>query len=92
MVKLVSSLTEQMRDTSSLWIPPIYRRLVSFDKRDRDMSERCLLKIMSLIFPPPFTLSEVTYDINSLLLSINLISFFFFFFMFQIQSHTYSSS
>ncbi|XP_057768027.1 uncharacterized protein LOC130988248 [Salvia miltiorrhiza] len=58
-VKLVSSLTEQMRGTSSLWTPPIYRRLVSLDKRDRDMSERCLLKIMSSIFPPPVTLSKV---------------------------------
>lgn len=57
-MKLVSSLTERMRDTSSLWIPPIYRRLVSLDKRDRDMSERCLLKIMLLILPPPVTLSK----------------------------------
>ncbi|KAL1563425.1 hypothetical protein AAHA92_05893 [Salvia divinorum] len=57
-VKLVSSLTEQMRETSSLWIPPIYRRLVSLDKRDRDMSERCLLKIVPLIFPPPVSLSK----------------------------------
>ncbi|KAH6824490.1 hypothetical protein C2S53_002900 [Perilla frutescens var. hirtella] len=68
--KLVSSLTERMRDTSSLWIPPIYRRLVSLDKRDRDMSERCLLKIMPLIFPPPVTLSKtLAMDMKKKLLS-----------------------
>lgn len=65
-MKLACSLTEQMRDMSSLWIPPIYRRLVSFDKRDRDMSERCLLKIMPLICPPPVTLSKVPFVINFL--------------------------
>ncbi|KAI3446880.1 hypothetical protein Pfo_003545 [Paulownia fortunei] len=58
-VKLACSLTEQMRNMSSLWTPPIYRRLVSVDKIDRDMSERCLLKIMPLICPPPVTLSKV---------------------------------
>ncbi|KAG8367439.1 hypothetical protein BUALT_Bualt16G0072300 [Buddleja alternifolia] len=57
-VKLASSLTGQMRHMSSVWTPPIYRRLVSVDKRDRDMSERCLLKIMPLICPPPVTLSK----------------------------------
>ncbi|KAL3655844.1 hypothetical protein CASFOL_000240 [Castilleja foliolosa] len=57
-VKLTSSLTEQMRNMSSVWTPPIYRRLVSVHKRDRDMSERCLLKIMPLICPPPITLSK----------------------------------
>ncbi|KAK6151725.1 hypothetical protein DH2020_014360 [Rehmannia glutinosa] len=57
-VKLTCSLTEQMRNMSSLWAPPIYRRLVSVNKRDRDMSERCLLKIMPVICPPPITLSK----------------------------------
>ncbi|KAL3824518.1 hypothetical protein ACJIZ3_020547 [Penstemon smallii] len=57
-VKLTSSLPEQMKNMSSVWTPPIYRRLVSADKRDRDMSERCLLKIMPIIDPPPATLSK----------------------------------
>ncbi|PIN01230.1 hypothetical protein CDL12_26267 [Handroanthus impetiginosus] len=57
-VKLAGSLTDQMRNVSSLWTPPIYRRLVSVDKRDRDMSERCLLKIMPFICPLPVTLSK----------------------------------
>ncbi|GER26290.1 telomere-associated protein RIF1 [Striga asiatica] len=58
-VKLACSLTEQMKDVSSLWAPPIYRRLVSMNKMDRDMSERCLLKIVPLICPPPISLSKV---------------------------------
>ncbi|KAL8497864.1 hypothetical protein ACS0TY_021276 [Phlomoides rotata] len=57
-VKLASSLTERMRESSSLWIPPIYRRLVSLDKRDRDLSERYLLRIMPLICPLPVSLSK----------------------------------
>ncbi|KAA8522989.1 hypothetical protein F0562_009412 [Nyssa sinensis] len=44
-MKLATQLSEKMRDTSNIWAPPIYRRLVSIDKRERDMSERCLLKI-----------------------------------------------
>ncbi|XP_073044100.1 uncharacterized protein [Primulina eburnea] len=57
-VKLTSSLTKEMRSISSVWMPPIYRRLVSVDKRDRDMSERCLLKIKPIICPPPVILSK----------------------------------
>ncbi|KAL6548575.1 hypothetical protein OROGR_008996 [Orobanche gracilis] len=57
-VKLACLLTEKMRTMSSLWSPPIYRRLISVNKIDRDMSERCLLKIMPIICPPPFTLSK----------------------------------
>ncbi|GFQ00452.1 hypothetical protein PHJA_002189200 [Phtheirospermum japonicum] len=68
-VKLTCSLTEQMRNMSSLWTPPIYRRLVSLHKRDRDMSERCLLKIMPLICPPPIILSKaLATDLNKKLL------------------------
>lgn len=58
-VKLASLLNENMRDLSHIWAPPIYRRLLSFDKRERDMSERCLLKIRSTIIPPPLNLSKV---------------------------------
>ncbi|KAL9151281.1 hypothetical protein ABFS82_11G042800 [Erythranthe guttata] len=56
--KLACTLTEHMRSMASLWTPPIYRRLVSLDKRDRDISERCLLKIMPIIRPPPITLAK----------------------------------
>ncbi|KAL7134649.1 hypothetical protein ABFS83_11G041200 [Erythranthe nasuta] len=56
--KLACTLTEQMRSMASLWTPPIYRRLVSLDKRDRDISERCLLKIMPIIRPSPITLAK----------------------------------
>lgn len=58
-MKLTSSLAEKMKEMSNVWAPPIYRRLVSVDKRDRDMSERCLLKIRSIISPPPLSLCKV---------------------------------
>ncbi|XP_076906258.1 uncharacterized protein LOC143562310 [Bidens hawaiensis] len=58
-MKLETQVNEKMRETSSLWAPPIYRRLVSADKRERDMSERCLQKIKSLLCPPPDALSKV---------------------------------
>ncbi|KAK7860441.1 telomere-associated protein rif1 [Quercus suber] len=32
-IKLASNLSERMRDSSHLWAPPIYRRLLSFDKK-----------------------------------------------------------
>ncbi|XP_015894129.1 uncharacterized protein LOC107428164 isoform X1 [Ziziphus jujuba] len=57
-MKLAVQLDEKMRDMSHVWVPPIYRRLLSFDKKERDMSERCLLKIKSLILPPPLKLSK----------------------------------
>ncbi|PQM40985.1 hypothetical protein Pyn_24569 [Prunus yedoensis var. nudiflora] len=57
-MKLASLLSESMRELSHIWAPPIYRRLLSFDKRERDMSERCLLKIKSTILPPPLNLSK----------------------------------
>lgn len=58
-MKLASLLSESMRELSHIWAPPIYRRLLSLDKRERDMSERCLLKIKSTILPPPLNLSKV---------------------------------
>ncbi|XP_073289680.1 uncharacterized protein [Primulina huaijiensis] len=69
-VKLTSSLAKEMRSISSVWMPPIYRRLVSVDKRDRDISERCLLKIKPIICPPPVILSKaLVLDLNKKLLS-----------------------
>lgn len=57
--KLSTQLSEMMRDASNMWAPPIYRRLVSIDKREKDMAQRCLLKIRSTICPPPSALSKV---------------------------------
>ncbi|KAI3790296.1 hypothetical protein L2E82_03241 [Cichorium intybus] len=69
-MKLVTQLSEKMRETSHLWTPPIYRRLVSTDKREKDMSERCLLKIKSTICPPLTPLSKaVIVDVKRKLLS-----------------------
>ncbi|KAL6974136.1 hypothetical protein U1Q18_028319 [Sarracenia purpurea var. burkii] len=68
-MKLATQLNEEMRDTSNIWVPPIYRRLVSTDKKSRDMSERCLLKIRSTICPPSLTLSKaIVIDMKGKLL------------------------
>jgi len=48
-----------MKGSSHVWAPPIYRRLLSTDKRERDASERCLLKIRSTVIPPSLDLSKV---------------------------------
>lgn len=48
-----------MKEMACIWVPPIYKRLVSVDKKERDMSERCMIKIESIIFPPALTLSKV---------------------------------
>ncbi|CAK9141237.1 unnamed protein product [Ilex paraguariensis] len=57
-MKLATQIGEKMRDLSNIWVPPVYRRLVSINKRERDMSERCLLKIRSTICPPTLILSK----------------------------------
>ncbi|KAK4573584.1 hypothetical protein RGQ29_031509 [Quercus rubra] len=47
-----------------------YRRLLSFDKKERDMSERCLSKIKSIILPPTLVLSKVLVkDMKQILLT-----------------------
>ncbi|RDX89609.1 Telomere-associated protein RIF1, partial [Mucuna pruriens] len=58
-MKLSGQLSEQMKGSSHIWAPPIYRRLLSIDKRERDASERCLLKIRSTVIPPSLDLSKV---------------------------------
>ncbi|GMI84263.1 hypothetical protein HRI_002095600 [Hibiscus trionum] len=60
--KLTAQMSEMMRESSHLWAPPIYRRLLSIDKRERDMSERCLLKIRSTILPAPISLSKAIIE------------------------------
>ncbi|OMO81230.1 Armadillo-type [Corchorus capsularis] len=68
--KLAAQLTEKMRQSSHLWVPPIYRRLLSVDKRERNMSERCLLKIRSNILPPSVSLSKaIIQDMKQKLLA-----------------------
>lgn len=56
---MASRFCQKMRNTSDIWVPPIYRRLVSIDKKERDMAERCLLKTKPIICPPALTLSKV---------------------------------
>ncbi|XP_027368788.1 uncharacterized protein LOC113874773 [Abrus precatorius] len=58
-MNLCGQLSKQMRDSSHIWAPPIYRRLLNTDKRERDASERCLLKIISTVIPPSLDLSKV---------------------------------
>ncbi|KAE8677166.1 hypothetical protein F3Y22_tig00111542pilonHSYRG00073 [Hibiscus syriacus] len=60
--KLTAQMSEMMRESAHLWAPPIYRRLLSIDKRERDMSERCLLKIKSTILPAPISLSKAIIE------------------------------
>ncbi|MED6168060.1 hypothetical protein PIB30_008410 [Stylosanthes scabra] len=69
-MKLCGQLSKQMRDSSHIWAPPIYRRLLSTDKRERDASERCLLKVKTEVIPPSLDLSKVlAKDMKSKLLS-----------------------
>ncbi|KAM3195005.1 hypothetical protein ACQJBY_071210 [Aegilops geniculata] len=72
-MKLASQYPKGMRDQSSIWVPPIYQRLLSADKPERDMSERCLIKVSSVILPPQSPLSkEVAFDLEQKLLSFML--------------------
>ncbi|XP_050157910.1 uncharacterized protein LOC126631805 isoform X2 [Malus sylvestris] len=58
-IQLATLLSENMREMSHIWAPPVYRRLLSSHKRERDMSERCLLNTRCTILPPPLNLSKV---------------------------------
>ncbi|CAN0910459.1 Telomere-associated protein RIF1 [Linum grandiflorum] len=58
-MKLAAQLSEQMRDFSHIWAPPIYRRLVSIERRERDIAERCLLKTKALLLPASAALSKI---------------------------------
>jgi hypothetical protein len=58
-MKLACQSHKRMRELSSLWVPPIYRRLLSADKPERDMAERCLIKVSCVILPPQPLLSKV---------------------------------
>lgn len=71
-MKIASQLGEMMRDSSHIWTPPLYRRLLSTDKRERDMTERCLLKIKSIMLPPSLTLSKVLLQLSGVVKSLHL--------------------
>ncbi|MED6208103.1 hypothetical protein PIB30_041893 [Stylosanthes scabra] len=64
-MKLCGQLSKQMRDSSHIWAPPIYRRLLSTDKRERDASERCLLKVKTEVIPPSLDLSKVPKTLSA---------------------------
>nr|XP_034590418.1 uncharacterized protein LOC117852429 isoform X2 [Setaria viridis] len=69
-MKLACQSHKRMRDLSSLWVPPIYQRLLSADKPERDMAERCLIKVSHVILPPQPLLSKaVALDLERKLLS-----------------------
>ncbi|KAF5203455.1 Telomere-associated protein rif1 [Thalictrum thalictroides] len=69
-IKLAAQLSDKMRDTSNIWAPVIYRRLLSSDKREREMTERCLLKIKPTMLPPTLNLSKaLVVDMKTKLLS-----------------------
>ncbi|KAI9117300.1 hypothetical protein K1719_011466 [Acacia pycnantha] len=68
-IKLATQLREEMSSSSHIWAPPVYRRLLSTEKRERDASERCLLKIKSTIIPPSLDLSKaIVKDLKKKLL------------------------
>ncbi|CAD6340084.1 unnamed protein product [Miscanthus lutarioriparius] len=69
-MKLADQSPKRMRDQSCLWVPPVYRRLLSADKTERDMAERCLINVSCIILPPQPLLSKaVASDLEQKLLS-----------------------
>ncbi|XP_021760749.1 uncharacterized protein LOC110725593 [Chenopodium quinoa] len=69
-MKLANQISEKMRESSSIWAPSIYRRLLSGEKKERDMCIRCLLMIKFLIVPPQLALSKaIAQDMKLSLLS-----------------------
>ncbi|XP_028550091.1 uncharacterized protein LOC110091900 isoform X2 [Dendrobium catenatum] len=62
LMKIATQLPNKLREIANLWLPPIYRRLVSYDKKERDITERCLMKMKSIICPPPPALSKVAWE------------------------------
>ncbi|WVZ97930.1 hypothetical protein U9M48_043430 [Paspalum notatum var. saurae] len=70
-MKLAGQSPKMMRDLSRLWVPPIYRRLLSSDKKERDMAERCLNKVSCFILPPhPLLSKALASDLEQKLFSI----------------------
>ncbi|KAL9249035.1 hypothetical protein AKJ16_DCAP00275 [Drosera capensis] len=70
LMKLWTQLSQKMKESSCMWAPPMYRRLLSSDKREKDMCQRCLLSIKPVMLPPSLTLSKVTVrDLKSALLT-----------------------
>ncbi|KAK9098660.1 hypothetical protein Syun_025705 [Stephania yunnanensis] len=68
-LKLATQVSGKMRDTSNIWVPLICRRLLSIDKRERDITERCLLQLRPTICPPSLCLSKaLSVDLKKKLL------------------------
>ncbi|KAK9130632.1 hypothetical protein Sjap_011119 [Stephania japonica] len=68
-LKLATQVSGKMRDTSNIWVPLICRRLLSIDKRERDIIERCLLQLRPTICPPLLCLSKaLSVDLEKKLL------------------------
>ncbi|GBG70554.1 hypothetical protein CBR_g6680 [Chara braunii] len=58
-----------MQEFSHLWCPPLYRRLLSEAKRERERAEECLEKARPQLLPPSKTLSSIlAADVRSSLL------------------------
>ncbi|XP_020591957.1 uncharacterized protein LOC110032622 isoform X2 [Phalaenopsis equestris] len=65
-MKLATQLPNKLRVAANQWLPPIYRRLISYDKKERDITQRCLMKIKSIILPSPPALSKaLVHDLKS---------------------------
>ncbi|KAJ1262318.1 hypothetical protein BS78_09G097300 [Paspalum vaginatum] len=70
-MKLAGQSSKMMRDLSWLWVPPMYRRLLSSDKTERAMAERCLNKVSCIIQPPhPLLSKALASDLEQKLFSI----------------------
>ncbi|CAI0444797.1 unnamed protein product [Linum tenue] len=69
-IKLVDQLSAEMRDSSHIWAPPIYRRLVSVERRERSIALMSLVKTKSVLLPPSDALSKgVVSDLKRSLLT-----------------------
>ncbi|XP_042447618.1 uncharacterized protein LOC122032392 isoform X1 [Zingiber officinale] len=65
----LSKFSVEMRSMSNIWVLPLCRRLISNNKRERDIAERCLLRTKSIICPSPIILSmAVMSDVKRKLL------------------------
>eukprot|EP00250_Pteridium_aquilinum_P008834 c18246_g1_i2 orf=198-5660(-) len=58
-----------VRMQSSVWGPAVYRRLLSADRKDREVAEQCMKDLELTLLPPQPSLSKVVaVDINEILL------------------------
>ncbi|KAJ7526714.1 hypothetical protein O6H91_16G019400 [Diphasiastrum complanatum] len=63
-------VSNDMKEFSHVWVPPLYRRLLSLSKNERDMAEQILEEIKCTIIPPPPKLMQmVAVDVKETYLS-----------------------